>query len=433
MPPDFSPLSDPPSAADTATDVVFPITRPPCAFISHSAHVGLPRDVCNALDEALGGHGYKVLLDWKLLPKLAGDKYPEIINRWIFTCDVAVIVISRESLKSPWLEAEIHKVCARKDIDRSFQLIVLGLGDIDPNKVKKRLVETTAINEREWVFANTVDLAVKAVMDCVPEVAKFETFGEPLLGHLDTLKEYLGDPSPEKLRRILADHQISLEEWVPQKYIFEYFMIKLCRQSMETAGSMLDRLNLPANVCKDILEWLVMREIDLGIVEGIPRLAAREATPHVFSVSTQMRNVVAWHVRRAFATREGKGWRLGMPPSTQAPDVATDVALMVRDALASSLGLADMEWDDGELEAAIIEELQDTSNEPTIVCLPLRSEDVLSSLSQLARKYSTVTFCISGPVDRSSCAISIEVTDERGRALRRLYGRAQRQISNLKS
>jgi len=177
----------------------------PLVFISHSAKDGLAKSVLEKLRTALNPD-FEVLLDQdKLEPN---DVWARELAIWMGLCNAAVIIFSKDALKSAWVLKEATILRWRRDSDPDFVIVPILLPGVDAKKLKKeKRFEPLSLNEIQMAVADTADAAVDKVLK---RLAPMKNLGEkktPLHKLEDTIATRLyelEDKSPNVLREAAA-------------------------------------------------------------------------------------------------------------------------------------------------------------------------------------------------------------------------------------
>jgi hypothetical protein len=112
--------------------LLMPKTR---IFLSHSSHTAENDAIVDGLDEGLRGQGFHVFLDHSGEIQ-AGDEWDLRINQWMAECHGAVILFSKDALKSSWVKKEAAILTWRKRLDRErFFLTGVLLDGVTPEEI----------------------------------------------------------------------------------------------------------------------------------------------------------------------------------------------------------------------------------------------------------------------------------------------------------
>jgi hypothetical protein len=104
-------------------------------FVSHSSRTPDALGRLEALVKSLrsGKNGVEVLYDKELIT--AGARWREVIHAMLAECDAAIILVTPDALRSPWVLKEAIILRWRHDRDPNFQLFVSA--DVDRAELQK--------------------------------------------------------------------------------------------------------------------------------------------------------------------------------------------------------------------------------------------------------------------------------------------------------
>ena len=105
-------------------------------FISHSS---VDKSIAREIKTSLEDFGYGVWIDEKDI--LAGEDFGNIIYEGLEKCKIIIILVSKDSIKSFWVNAELEKAMEYEDLQEKFVIPVR----IDDSEVNERISHKTFI------------------------------------------------------------------------------------------------------------------------------------------------------------------------------------------------------------------------------------------------------------------------------------------------
>lgn len=103
-------------------------------FISYSWEDEFSGNLCISLEYSLKAKGYKALRDkTKIKP---GELWRPHINRWLCSCDGAVILFSQHALKSKWVQFEASILSWRKSLRSGLNLLPILLDGVNDGDIR---------------------------------------------------------------------------------------------------------------------------------------------------------------------------------------------------------------------------------------------------------------------------------------------------------
>lgn len=133
----------------------------PKIFISHSAKDDLARKLLTYLFEGLCNDGFDVFVDREILQ--GGDGWRAKIKEWIWQCDAAIILLSKDALSSDWVKYEATLLCQRREGNPgNFKLIPIYFPDVTPEIIKQKM-DPIQLNEIEGIEIQTLKIDNKEI------------------------------------------------------------------------------------------------------------------------------------------------------------------------------------------------------------------------------------------------------------------------------
>ena len=101
-------------------------------FVSHSTSEPFAQAVLQAVCDALRAKRCDLLVSARLEP---GDVWREKLNQWLAECEAAVLLLSREALRSSWVRREIAILMWRRGNGSRIPVVPVLVGDVAPDDV----------------------------------------------------------------------------------------------------------------------------------------------------------------------------------------------------------------------------------------------------------------------------------------------------------
>lgn len=164
----------------------------PKVFISYSARgraddpsgVEATQSLRRALQTSLEQAGIEVFVDRRID---AGAPWRAVLERWLWRCDAAIILLSSDALESDWVRAEATFLYFRKQAQKDFKLLPVRFPDVTRDDLASAFspIRISEIQE--------VDFSHRAPTALVDQITS----------HLSPLKETFLHPIEEELFSIL--------------------------------------------------------------------------------------------------------------------------------------------------------------------------------------------------------------------------------------
>jgi TIR domain len=138
-------------------------------FVSHSTHGNIPAAYLSAVKTAITKRSrrFELLIDDSTL--VPGDEWREVIYRWLDEAHAAVILMSDDALRSPWVDIEISILSFQYLRGRLLKIIpVLLTPDIEPETVAAKLQFKETF---QFFRPSDPDDAAKGVIEALSERA----------------------------------------------------------------------------------------------------------------------------------------------------------------------------------------------------------------------------------------------------------------------
>lgn len=358
-------------------------------FISHSAKGGDAEAVQSALVRALDSDRFAVLLDKVSLEP--GDLWRARINLWVGGCDAAVILLSADALRSPYVIYEASLLSYRSSMDPSFLLIPIFLDDIDPENLRRSYLHPAQLNEKQGVRGTPEEIVSKVVERLEKAVQVGST---PIERRAKHLANQLGIFRDEHLLEVADQLDLDLRQWLPGENVKLRLAVQLL--SIGMVASIPAILGLRSYLLKGLswkttqrwveetVELIASSWVDLRSVDRIPRIAKGKETVRAIGVNACERFTAQMYVLCASRDDIQGTWYFVECDGITGEDAAEALKDKVRRLLVRKL---DTTLDKLEKVLSVL----DQTGQPVLVSLPGESFDD-DLLAKLRHAFPTVTF-----------------------------------------
>ncbi len=370
-------------------------------FISHSTSFAtqtLARDVLEELLSALEeAKGYELLVDRSTLRP--GDSWRNQIDRWVETCDAAVVLLSEAALDSAYVAYETSLLALRRRKDSSFLLLPVLIPPVNQQRLSVSRLEPQQLIAKQVVSGNTAQEIVGRVLEGLRQVACPAPAQKRRAVKLSSL---LGKVPDVALRDAIGKFKPELKYWLP----VDSDAVQL-RLAIELTGSGLapeaaqaiqhcrdylpDEPGLRTERLKQIARLVAASWVDLRAAGQIVRVVREEPSPRALGLNSRSMVVGELHVLCARYYDEDDLWTVRSGNGLVDEDAAGSLIREVRGLLLDEFKVA-------EEELKEMLEDQQWSRQPVIVVLP-HGGIGLPELTALRQEFPTVTFLllIGGP------------------------------------
>jgi len=199
------------------------MSESPVIFVSHSSKDNeFTREFCQALRAERAGESscdpvvdYEKLQDYDVLVDVdelqAGKPWPKQLHEWMARCHAAVLLLTPNAVKSPWVLKEATILAWRLSLDKSFRFFIvrfdgvsdsdLSAGGFDPLMLDE--VQTLAVGDAAGIAAQ--------VRNAIPPPTNPTPF-DNLCGALEDLAQ---DLKPNTLKRMAETIRVGPRQWRP--------------------------------------------------------------------------------------------------------------------------------------------------------------------------------------------------------------------------
>lgn len=227
-------------------------------FISYSSEDPESRSLRDTLAEALEAEPerFGLLIDNRTLGP--GDAWRARINLWVGGCDAAVVLLSREALKSPYVIYENSVLSYRAGFDPSLLIIPVLLDDVKVEDLKRGLLWPAQLDERQVVSGDDPQEIVRKVQGRLSQAQRCIT-PTPVERRAQRLAELFKELSQSELLEASREIDLDLEPWSLHGDLQLSLALQLQSVGMEAAGPALKAIRryLPETVRADRMRRIV--------------------------------------------------------------------------------------------------------------------------------------------------------------------------------
>ena len=356
----------------------------PRIFISHSAKEPEALAVRDKLKKALKDTGrYTVLLDVDTIQP--GDRWRCEINLWLGACDAAVVLLSEEALKSPYVTYETSVLAYRNVLDKTFLILPVLLGNVTEVGLQKSYLSAAQLDEIQIVRGTTPEEIVALVLQRIESTKPGEL--TPVEKRAERLAKLLRGVSDEVLHK--AGKEVALElPWMSSEGDLRLRLaVQLMSVEMEKASKAIlaVRPDFPlaerSERIQKVVELVASSWVDLRCLDRIPKIA-KGKEPRAFGINADYLNTAQMYL--VCASQDDDDWYTASCNSICGED-KTELKRAIRASLLERLGSPTDEELKEDLKAL------NKSGQPVIVVLNGAgvTDDLLRWLSE---EFQYVTF-----------------------------------------
>lgn len=181
-------------------------------FISHSSKdVDLTQGVCDQLlAQAPADLDLEVLVDMHSLEP--GQPWPNQLHEMMGYCQAGVLLLTKNSINSPWVLKEATILAWRKAVEKKFELFVVQDSDIGSSELEAARFAPLMLGDIQRVLAQTpTDIAKQVICRLHGVVDRtFDTPYETMVGLLSILIKQIDN---EIIKRIRVRLQLPVPPW----------------------------------------------------------------------------------------------------------------------------------------------------------------------------------------------------------------------------
>jgi hypothetical protein len=364
----------------------------PCrvrVFISHSSKDLHATEVLERLHAALAQH-FAVKLDRADLQP--GDNWRAEINTWLGYCEAAVILLSEDALKSPYVAFEASILAHRKSAQDRFPLIPVFLGAVDYASVENSIMlSPSRIHDIQSVIRISDPAAIVAAV--LAKLQQAQANSTPVDKQVDVLADLLSDVPDYLIREAASKVAVDLGSWNNPEDQRRNLALKVLSAGMLEARKVLleiriawkaDPKRLSAAIQLAGCSW-----VDLPTAQKIPAIRTKPIRAMALKAREQLTALM--YVTRAGAGCEARTpldpWPVAPVSGAVSETAFDDLLTMVCAFLADATKLAAGDDLDEALQA------YEESSWPVFVSLSSQIVDY-DCLTQLRHRFPTVTFIL---------------------------------------
>lgn len=196
----------------------------PCIFVSHSSKDNpLTRQLCEALrgDDAASAQ-YELAVDFEKLQHYdvlvdidelqAGKPWPKQLHEWMARCNMAVLLLTANAVKSPWVLKEATILAWRLSLDTSFRFVTVRFADVSDADLSKGGFDPLILGEIQTLAGGDVAYIAAEVGKALSAAVVEETPFDSLCAALEDLAQ---DVKPNTLRTLGEKMGVPRAAWRP--------------------------------------------------------------------------------------------------------------------------------------------------------------------------------------------------------------------------
>lgn len=290
----------------------------PLIFVSHSSKDNeLTRQVCQALRGAGAGEtvcdplvdyeklqNYDVLVDVDELQ--AGKPWPKQLHEWMARCHAAVLLLTSNAVKSPWVLKEATILAWRLSLDNNFSFFIVRFDDVSNADMTAGGFDPLMLPEiQKLTVGDAADIAAQ-VRKAVPP----PTDTTPYKNLCDALEDLALDIKPHTLRRMAEQMGLGARQWQPgmderQQYV-QTIALGLLSENLggyKSVNKLVNDLIPTTNpeIVKQILHIVAPHWVDAAAAGPLPSAATCEPRRAIAMNGVKVPDFTAeMYVRRAY-------------------------------------------------------------------------------------------------------------------------------------
>ena len=257
----------------------------PCIFISHSSLDNeLTKELCQALNVP-GGTQYQPVVDFDVLVDyqrlVSGTYWPKQLHEWMAKCHAAVLLLTSNAVRSPWVLKEATILAWRLSLDGAFRLFTVRFPDVTDEMLKEQKFDPLGLGEVQQISSGDVGIVVEKIRGALAGVTVKATPFEASVGALADLLAKVGDAT---LKAIAEKMSVAQPHWRPDPDPRRQYVEAIaCRLLSESLGgySGIDQIvddlsstNTPVTV-NQIFKLISPYWVDAQAAGKLPALTSR--------------------------------------------------------------------------------------------------------------------------------------------------------------
>lgn len=198
------------------------MSESPLIFVSHSSKDNeLTRQFCQALRAGGAGEtGYDPVVDYEKLQDYdvlvdvdelqAGKPWPKQLHEWMARCHAAVLLLTPNAVKSPWVLKEATILAWRLSLDKNFRFFTVRFDDVSDSDLTAGGFDPLMLDEiQKLLVGDAADIAAQ-VRKAIPSTDP--TPFDSLCGALEDLAQ---DVKPNTLKKMAEKMRVGARQWRP--------------------------------------------------------------------------------------------------------------------------------------------------------------------------------------------------------------------------
>jgi hypothetical protein len=219
------------------------MSESPLIFVSHSSKDNqFTRDFCQALRAGSAGEtgcdpvvDYEKLQDYDVLVDVdelqAGKPWPKQLHEWMARCHAAVLLLTSNAVKSPWVLKEATILAWRLSLDKNFRFFTVRFDEVSDSDLTAGGFDPLMLAEiQKLTVGDAADIAAQ-LGKAIPSTVR--TPFDSLCGALEDLVRHVG---PNTLRTVAETIKVDTPQWRPdvdekQQYV-QAIAVKLLSEDL---------------------------------------------------------------------------------------------------------------------------------------------------------------------------------------------------------
>ena len=266
------------------------MSESPLIFVSHSSKDNeLTREFCQALrGGGAGASGCDPVVDFEKLPDYdvlvdvdelqAGKPWPKQLHEWMARCHAAVLLLTPNAVKSPWVLKEATILAWRLSLDKNFRFFIVRFDGVSDSDLTAGGFDPLMLDEvQKLPVGDAVDIAAQ-VHNAIPPPTDPTPF-DSLCGALEDLAQ---DVKPNTLKRMAEKIKVGARQWRPdveeKKQYVQAIAVKLLSEDLggyEGVDNLVDDLiaTTSTETVEKILYIVAPHWVDAGAAGRLPSVA----------------------------------------------------------------------------------------------------------------------------------------------------------------
>ncbi len=364
-------------------------------FISYSHQDSRSAEIRDALAKALLPEPQRFGLLADAFTLEPGDAWRSRINLWVGGCDAAVVLLSRDALKSPYVVYENSVLAYRSAIDSASSLLILPvlLDDVDVKALQEGFLYPSQLEEKQAIAGDlTTAEIVSKVMDRLSKAQRCKA-PTPIERRALRLADLFKGVDDAVLLEAACEIDLDLEPWSLHSDLALRLALQLLSVGMQAAlpALLIVRQHLPLAERAQRMEWMIDLVASSWVdPRSVARLAERvKAPPPTRAVGINGRRTWTAKMYTLSASRDSRiEWHLASCDSIFGEDAVETLKEKLRRALMAELKSRSV--DDLREDLAALEE---PPQQPVLVAFHYAGI-TRAVLTELRQEFPTVTFVV---------------------------------------